>query len=329
MKHNITTWQKRTVYAFTLLVAIIGIQFFLSGCNDDDEKDPVANFTYDATSDLEYGIPLTVQFVDQSEHSNSKTVYTWDFGDGATSSEKSPLHTYTTGGSYSVKLSVSRPGGRMQEQTQELKLTSPLVGTWKLDSTALSTLDTSAAKGIRTAIEYGNPNGWDGLKWTAAKEDGSNGYVKFWTENIFAGNYIKRKSFFAVTYTFEEDGTYTRDIGTGLDAVSYFEGGDRFILATDDWKSLGGTSLNAWKSGTFEWSFNASTTYPGRTNLIVDGLGGYIGIYFTGTATPLPVEQYRYTVALVNDNQLIVSGASNLDFGYPSIFVLKFKRVSN
>jgi PKD repeat protein len=49
--------------------------------------------------------PLTVQFADTS--SGSPTSWEWDFGDGETSIERNPEHTYDSTGSYTVSLTVS------------------------------------------------------------------------------------------------------------------------------------------------------------------------------------------------------------------------------
>lgn len=43
--------------------------------------------------------------------SSGATGYSWDFGDGTTSSEKNPVHSYTQGGSFDVSLSVTHPNG--------------------------------------------------------------------------------------------------------------------------------------------------------------------------------------------------------------------------
>jgi len=51
--------------------------------------------------------PLTVQFYDLSTNATS---WSWDFGDGATSTEKDPIHIYTTGGTFTVKLTASNSG---------------------------------------------------------------------------------------------------------------------------------------------------------------------------------------------------------------------------
>jgi PKD repeat protein len=53
--------------------------------------------------------PLTVLFLDLSRGSPTSRV--WDFGDGNTSSELFPIHTYDKPGTYAVKLTVSNSGG--------------------------------------------------------------------------------------------------------------------------------------------------------------------------------------------------------------------------
>ncbi len=53
---------------------------------------------------------LSVQFTNQSTGTAPLT-YAWDFGDGGSSTQASPSHTYATAGTYSVKLTVTGPGG--------------------------------------------------------------------------------------------------------------------------------------------------------------------------------------------------------------------------
>jgi len=48
--------------------------------------------------------PLTVQFTDKSAYA---ATWSWDFGDGATSTDKNPIHTYLKAGTYTVKLTVT------------------------------------------------------------------------------------------------------------------------------------------------------------------------------------------------------------------------------
>jgi len=62
---------------------------------------PVANFSASATRGC---VPLSVQF---TSNSPGATGYFWDFGDGASSTDPNPSHTYTDADVYSVYLTVS------------------------------------------------------------------------------------------------------------------------------------------------------------------------------------------------------------------------------
>jgi len=53
--------------------------------------------------------PLTVQFSDSSQ--GDITAWEWDFGDSQKSSLQNPEHTYTTTGTFTVKLKVTGPAG--------------------------------------------------------------------------------------------------------------------------------------------------------------------------------------------------------------------------
>jgi len=63
---------------------------------------PVAAFSANATQGYS---PLTVSFTDAS--SNNPTSWLWSFGDGETSSLHHPVHTYTSPGYYTVRLTVT------------------------------------------------------------------------------------------------------------------------------------------------------------------------------------------------------------------------------
>lgn len=77
------------------------------------EYDPSAQFVYIALG------ATTISFTNQSAYAGN---YSWDFGDGATSPEANPEHTYATTGTYAVKLIAERCG------IQDTALQTILVG---------------------------------------------------------------------------------------------------------------------------------------------------------------------------------------------------------
>lgn len=56
-------------------------------------------------------LPLQVPFSATVSVEDNITGYRWDFGDGASSTEVKPVHTYTKEGSYTVKLVITTAGG--------------------------------------------------------------------------------------------------------------------------------------------------------------------------------------------------------------------------
>ncbi|MGI6368938.1 MAG: PKD domain-containing protein [Anaerolineae bacterium] len=76
---------------------------------------PVAGFDAEP---LEGMVPLTVQLQDTSR--GGITSWLWDLGDGSSSVERSPQHSYGEAGSYTVTLTVGGPGGTDSLQRAEL-----------------------------------------------------------------------------------------------------------------------------------------------------------------------------------------------------------------
>jgi len=68
----------------------------------------------DFSADVNTGeVPLRVNFTDLTK--DGVTSWLWDFGDGSTSTEKNPRHTYTNPGSYSVSLTITGSLGPEKE----------------------------------------------------------------------------------------------------------------------------------------------------------------------------------------------------------------------
>ena len=77
-----------------------------------------ASFTSSATSGT---LPLKVYFYGGST-GGTPTSWTWDFGDGATSTEQNPAHIYTETGNFQVKLKVSN-GAESSEYNNYIPIT--------------------------------------------------------------------------------------------------------------------------------------------------------------------------------------------------------------
>lgn len=85
-------------YNLKLLAVAVLLSLFFAAC-EDDALDPAGDFTYTVSPDN----TLAVSFVASGTDAESVT---WDFGDGETSTSIRPVHTYETGGNYTVVLTL-------------------------------------------------------------------------------------------------------------------------------------------------------------------------------------------------------------------------------
>ena len=76
-----------------------------------------ADFTYSPSKPV---ANQTIQFTDTSWSNYKITSYTWTFGDGETSNERSPIHIYNSGGYYRVTLSIRDSQGNTGSKTKTL-----------------------------------------------------------------------------------------------------------------------------------------------------------------------------------------------------------------
>ncbi|MCP4353037.1 MAG: PKD domain-containing protein [Desulfobacterales bacterium] len=73
-----------------------------------NDTNPKAIASASSTSGNE---PFTVHFTDNSQSYDGIIQWHWDFGDGTTSTDKNPTHSYTHGGLYKARLTVSEADG--------------------------------------------------------------------------------------------------------------------------------------------------------------------------------------------------------------------------
>ena len=86
---------------------LIFLSFFFIECEKDKEESnaPNACFTYEPQT-VSAGIEVTFN----SSCSENADEYSWDFGDGNTSTEANPSHTFLSTGTYTVNLTVTKNG---------------------------------------------------------------------------------------------------------------------------------------------------------------------------------------------------------------------------
>ena len=121
-------------------------------------------------------VPLIVQFTGSNSTDDGGTedlTYSWDFGDGNTSSDADPMHTYTTAGEFTAILTVTDADGNMD--TAEVIITvsdptdpnpiavaeaDPLTGTAPLEVqfTGSNSMDDGGAENLTYAWDFGDGN---------------------------------------------------------------------------------------------------------------------------------------------------------------------------
>ncbi|MEQ8879011.1 MAG: PKD domain-containing protein [Cyclobacteriaceae bacterium] len=102
-------------YQVTLSISNAFCSEILSKSIIVNPSDPVVDFIADPRTGCR---PLVVSFTDLSENTDRNT-YRWDFGDGITSAEVSPQHTYSKAGTYTVTLYAENTTGGSDTETKE------------------------------------------------------------------------------------------------------------------------------------------------------------------------------------------------------------------
>ena len=221
----------------------VSLTVFNSDCDKTETKNgyvtvsemPTADFTSDGTSG---DAPLTVSFTDQSI--GNPTSWSWNFGDGNTSTAQNPSHTYTAAGTYDVSLTATNEAG---SDTM----------------TKMAYIEVSQAP-APTSQFSGTPTSGD-APLTVSFTDQSIGNPTSWSWNFGDGNTSTAQN---PSHTYTAEGDYTVSLtatnGTGSDTMTKLD----YISVTEPTPSAITLSANGYKvrgrqKADLTWSGTAAT----------------------------------------------------------------------
>lgn len=268
-------------YTWAVLLLLV-IPLIYSSCKKEEEAEVIASFTFkvDASN---YKM---VAFTNTSQ--NYSTV-SWNFGDGGTSTEVSPSHTFATEGEFTVSMTATSSGGKTDTYATKVTIADPnvlltrLVGetskTWKL---------------LRDASTGVYP-----------MEVGPIDRSSIWWAVGFNNDELANRP-----CQLNDEWTFSRDGSMVFDAKGDFwrEGSGIFDPSgtcgvTSDMVGASGEDLSAWGSGNHTFRIT-----PGTTNKITAiGKGAFIGFYKSATdievmkLTPMMQDSVTYKIVTLTD----------------------------
>ena len=259
--NTIKLFSKRGTW-IKFLLPVFAICFVMACSSDDDE--PGGGGNNDVTASFQFEIDpddfLTVSF---SNFSQNATSYAWDFGDGMSSTEESPSHTYAAAGDYTVILTASDASGNSSERSESFTLTDPnsasklLTGetskTWKLYREGIS---------MSLGPDAANPTQY----WGGLANDGS------------------RPCLYEHEFTFHADGTYEFDdkgmfwaefgvFNNVADCEQNITAESCFEVNAANMMNACNEDVSAWGSGSHTFTYD-----PSIGELALNGMGAWIGI---------------------------------------------------
>lgn len=151
---------------------------------------PSVDFTFSPTSPTDQDL---IQFTDLSSDADGIiTSWSWEFGDGATSSLQNPTHHYTAVGSYRVNLTVWDDDGGNNPASKDI-----VVSNVSLASNVPPTADFTSSPSLPTASDV--------VQFTDASTD-PDGTIVSWSWNFGDGTYSTSKN---PQHSYNTHGQYT------------------------------------------------------------------------------------------------------------------------
>ena len=160
---------------------------------------PTAGFSADHLSGLP---PLDVQFTDLS--TGGPVSWTWDFGDGESSTDQNPSHTYDTAGGYTVTLTVVNRQGTSSDPHSESNYITVDEATATPTETATATATATESTTLAAKFSGSPVNGSAPL--TVTFTDASTGSPDAWSWDFGDDSSSTDKN---PAHTYQNSGLYT------------------------------------------------------------------------------------------------------------------------
>lgn len=158
--------------------------------------DTVNIHTAVAGADPTTGIaPLLVNF---SNNSQNTTTYVWDFGDGTTSTDFAPTHTYLENGTYIIILTSINSGGCMAYDTLIIDVINELV---------IPNVFTPNGDGVNDNLVFKNLHAFPDNKLVVLNRWGKTVYEKTGYQNDWNGDDVSDGTYFFVLELNDKDNT--------------------------------------------------------------------------------------------------------------------------
>ena len=271
--------KKLSMFTWVIMLAMM-VTLFVTCKKDESEPDVLAGFTYV----VDGSNFRTIIFTNTS--SNFSTLQ-WNFGDGETSTETNPTHTFAELKEYTVKLTAtSKSGSKIDEYSTVITISDPnaeltkLVGdvskTWKL---------LRVTTDGRYPLEVG-PIDHSSIWWAVASshpgwEDPANRACMLNDSWTFGRD---------GSMVYDTDGDYWKESGIFANPSNICQNTGTDMVGVD------GEDLSAWGDGNHSFRLDLTPTMK----LTALGRGAYIG--FFKSATTVEVTKYIPTNNMMQDS---------------------------
>jgi PKD repeat protein len=296
--------------AWMLALGLVGTLTFSSCKEEEPAPPPPGDVTADFTSAAE---GLTVTLTDLSVNA---TEWAWDFGDGSgTSTDQSPVYTYTTPGTYDVKLIASNSADSDEITKTVITQNGGALASKIVDKTWIP------AHGAVWCYAQGGSDADHGMTWDDQTP------VNFGWGDVVGGwvNLKDRPSLANDEYVFNLDGTMSTDFnGDFWLEFSMWDSEGNHDLADPLPNGVNGDPMNDFSNPNDAWTFAIDED---NSKFIVNGSGAHImnpRLAYGGPSDgPVlkPQSSVNYDIIRVVEvdgaaDTLVLYAATTLDFGH-------------